>query len=138
MLFHRLSLEAFCHATEDLEKVKEAMTKLVPPFEKLNFQTEKLEGSFGNDIISVKLEFEKQAEIVDLLEFIKSNLSDSDIDIDAHVTENNEFWIRFDKQKAHEGKVIAGRGDVIQLKGKVAAFPAKREKAVEMMEKLWS
>jgi len=114
------------------------MLNLVPPFEKApKFQIEKLEGSFGNEIIKLVLDFEKQAEINDILDLIKSKMVEGDVDIDAHVTEDNEFWIRFDKQKAFDGKLELGRGDVIQLKGKVAAFPAKRENAVKMMKKEW-
>ena len=135
MDFHHISLGAFCHATEDVELVKEAMLKL-SPFEKAEFKQERTEGSFGNPITILKLDFEKQSDIRGVVDFIKSRL-EGDIDVDAHVSEDGDFWIRFDKQEAFKGNIVLGVEDAIQLKGKVAAFPANRENAVEIMEKVW-
>ncbi len=139
MIFHRISLEAFSHATEDVGRVKRAMLNLVPfEVEDGDFKVERLEGSFGNEIVSLKLEFERQAEIKRALDFVKESLEASDLDIKSHVTDECEFWVRFDKQRAYEGKVERGEHDTVQLKGKVAAFPARREKAIEVMTKAFS
>jgi len=139
MLFHRISLGAFCHATEDLDKVKGAMLKLVP-FEVRNkdFQVRRFEGSFGNEIISVGLEFDKQGTINKLVDALKSGMSGPAFGVEEHVTDGGEFWIRFDKQEACRGKITLGTHDAIQLKGRVAAFPARRENAVELMKKMWA
>ncbi len=142
MLFHRLSLEAFCHATEDAGKVKEAMLRAVPPeLRQTPFKEEKLEGSFGNDILIFALEFSKQGDMKKVVDFIKAGLPKEDlrsVDIDEHVTDDDEFWLRLDKQKACEGELALGGDDTIQLKGKVAAFPANRRKAISLMELAWS
>jgi len=141
MLFHRISLEAFCHATEDLEKVKEAILNLVP-FEvgDKDFLVRRFEGSFGNQIILIRLEFDKQGRINKLIDALRSDMPESGpaFSAEEHVTDGGVFWLRFDKQEAYKGKITLGRHDTIQLKGKVAAFPASREKAVEIMEKAWS
>jgi len=141
MLFHRLTLEAFCHATEDPKKVKEALLSFVP-FDVTEKDTsqDKLEGSFGNDIIVYRISFDKQPEINKTIDFVKSSISQEQMEnfyVDEHVTDDDNFWVRFDKQAAVGGKVSLGGKDTIQLKGKVAAFPAKREKAVQMMEDFW-
>lgn len=143
MLFHRLSLEAFCHATEDLERVKTAMLNLLPAeaAKTAKFKEQKQEGSFGNEITIVSLEFDKQSDVKGIVDLIKGSLPKeelADFDIDEHVTDHSEFWMRFDKQKACLGEMALGGNDTIQLKGKVAAFPAKREKAIELMEGVWS
>jgi len=137
MLFHSLSLEAFCHATEDLDRVKGAILSLVP-FEvnKKDFLVQKLDGSFGNEIITLRLEFKKQGEVNKLVEFVKEKVKLDDID--SHITDDGRFWVRFDKQKAFEGDIELGGEDTIQMKGKVAAFPAKREKAVKLMKEFFN
>lgn len=141
MLFHRLALEAFCHATEDIEKVKEAMLNLVPfKVEDKDFQIEQFSGSFGNEIICIRLEFVKQAKIRALVEYIKKTMPKEELrefNVDKHVNESGEFWMRYDKQEAYDGRIVLGSRDTIQLKGKVAAFPASRKKAVELMQDLW-
>jgi RNA-binding protein len=138
MLFHNLSLEAFCHSTEDLDKVKEAMLNLLPPGQEPEFKTESLEGSFGNEIIKVSAGFKKQQDIKSVVSFITERLGPlKGFDVDSHVSDEGFFWIRFDKQEAFEGKITRGGKDTIQLKGKVAAFPAKRENVVDAMWKLW-
>ena len=136
MYFHRIKLDAFCHATEDITKVKEAMLKLLP-FE-TTIEESAVKGSFGNEIISLSVQFEKQHEINKIVEFLKGKLGEvEDFNVEEHVNEDNFFWIRFNKQEALAGNIVLGGTDVIQLKGKVAAFPAKWEMAVEIMKKVW-
>lgn len=134
MLFHRLSLEAFCHATEDPGKVKEAMSNLLP-FETEGFKETRTEGSFGNEIIVVTLQFSKQSEINKVVEFLKPKVCG--INVEDYIVDDQWFWLRFDKQKAYGGDIVLDGQDTIQLKGKVAAFPAKKEKVVEVMERAW-
>jgi len=142
MLFHRLSLEAFCHATEDLSKVKGALLNLLPPeaAKSAGFKEQKLEGSFGNEITIVRLELGKQGDMGKAIEWFKESLPKEDVEdfnVDEHVTDDGEFWMRFDKQEAYGGKIVLGGQDTIQLKGKVAAFPAGRERALALMEEFW-
>jgi hypothetical protein len=139
MLFHRLRVEAFCHATEDLNKVTEALLNVLP-FEDVKFEKESYEGSFGNEILSVSAEFDKQQDIKKVLGKIKSGLPANelnDLEVGEHLTDDGEFWMRLDKQKAYEGRVALGGEDTIQIKGKVAAFPAKREIALKLMGDFW-
>ena len=142
MLFHRLGLEAFCHETEDSDKVKAAMLNFLPVnASEKDITEERLEGSFGNTILSLKIYFDKQPEINKITEFLKENVPKEEMKsfvVDEHVNEGDNFWMRFDKQKAYKKEVSLGGPDTIQLKGKVAAFPAKRERAVWLMEKFWS
>ncbi len=139
MLFHRIRLEAFCHATEDSRRVKEAILNLVPfKVEDGEFHTERLTGSFGNEIISLYLEFNKQGRIRKLTEFLRDNAQlGSGPEIDCRVTGDCEFWLRLDKQKAYEREIVPGKHDTVQLRGKVAAFPAKRENAIDVMRDFW-
>ncbi len=134
MLFHWISLEAFCHETEDQEKVRSALLNLLPPsLRGTNLQTRSFEGSFGNRIISIKADFEKQSEIRDILDFIGPKLRHFAIDPSPHLTEGNQFWLRFDKQMAYDGEIVLGKDDTIELRGRVAAFPANRKNALKKL-----
>lgn len=133
-----MSLEAFCHATEDVERVKQAMFTLIGFPNEVPLIEQKVEGSFGNDIILLKVTFEKQPEINAIVKNIRISLSKEDLegfDVDSHVNDRDEFWMRFDKQEAYLGRIALGYTDTVQLKAKVAAFPAKRENAVELVSK---
>ena len=140
MLFHNLNLEAFCHATENSEKVKGAFSALVPL--KINpndFLESNFEGSFGNEIKLIKLEFSNQSVMKDIIHHLQKNISKGPeaFNISDHVTDDRMFWVRFDKQQAFDGKISFGGDDTIQLKGKIAAFPAKRERAIEVISDIW-
>ena len=86
--------------------------------------------------MSLKLEFKKQSDINKLVEFLKQKVELEDVE--RHVTEEGRFWIRFDKQKAFAKEIVLGDEDTIQLKGKVAAFPAKRENAIAVIKEKWA
>lgn len=140
MLFHNLVLEAFCHETEDKERVKQALLNLVAADDS-KFLEEIYEGSFGNKITAISLVFEKQCDIRAVMDGIRDRIpkdSLKEIDIDSHLTDDNFFWLRFDKQKAYGGDIVLGGDDVVQVKGKVAAFPAKRENALMRLEEYFS
>ena len=143
MIFHRLQLEAFCHATEDVAKVKEAVLNVLPSdmMEKAEFTEQKTEGSFGNEILILRLEYEKQGDMRKIIENIRQRIPKDDLsefDIEEHVSDDSEVWLLFDKQEAYKGKLSLDGRDTIQLRGKIATFPASRKKAVEMMLGLWS
>ena len=58
--------------------------------------------------------------------------------MDGRVDDDCNFFIRFDKQEAYCEKLVLGSRDSIQLKGKVAAYPANRMNAVKIMRGAWS
>jgi hypothetical protein len=134
--FHHIKLEAFCHATEDEKRVKKAMLNLLP-FEEVDFEEEMLEGSFKNPITILRVHYEKQQEIKAVIENIKPRLDLSGFEPGEHIIDGTYFWMRFDKQAALDNRLEWGESDSIQFKGKVAAFPAKEENAIAVMEKLW-
>ena len=52
------------------------------------------------------------------------------------IDESCRLYLRFDKQLAYRGElVLTDSGDAVHLKLKVASFPAKREIAVDLVEK---
>lgn len=124
--FSGLYARAFCHATEDLEKVKRALLNTIGDAE---IQTSRTEGHHGNPITIVESSVESIEEIsrffeklaTDDLRFVLDTLS-------TRMDEGCNLFLKIDKQAAYEERIRMGRNnDVISIRIKVIAFPAKRE-----------
>jgi hypothetical protein len=126
--FAGLYARAFCHATEDLEKVERALSNVIGDAE---IQIERTEGHHGNPITIVESSVESIEEIsrfferleVDDLRFVLDTLS-------TRMDEGCNLFLKIDKQAAYQEHIRMGRNDdVVSIRIKVIAFPAKSEVA---------
>ena len=127
--FHYVDLRTFCYATEDERRVEGALRTFLP--EDVELERETTEGHHGDRILvlSVRLErademrhvFGKLAELASFDRLIA--------ELDDRIDEDCAFFVQLDKQAAYNGEVELGRG--IMLRGKVEAYPAKKERAIE-------
>lgn len=136
---HYVDLRTFCYATEDEKRVEEALRTFLPdgeddePFE---IERAESEGHFGDRILVLSARVENADDVRHVL----SRLADLETfdelidELDERVTENTELFLRLDKQAAFEGDVRLGDG--ITFRGKVEAYPAKKERAVENAEEV--
>lgn len=114
---------AFSHATEDLEKVKLAVSNTVGPE---GLEIRGAEGVHGNPISIV----EATALDQDAITYFFSRLSDGDLQtlmntLEKRVDEGCNLFLKIDKQSAFMGRVQLGSGDdVVSVRLRVAAFPA--------------
>jgi len=140
---HHIRVSTFAHATEDPEKVLEAMGTFFPediPSEDIEFEILETEGYFGNPIKVINAEVKRSRSVKKMLENLKNLLSEEDKEyllenLEEKVDETGTFFIRFNKQKAYLGEVAVGEGeDVIQVKIKVKAFPMKKETVVKTIK----
>jgi RNA binding exosome subunit len=147
MLFHRIQLEAFCHATEDESRVEKAMLSFIPfdirDKKDLAVSKERIIGTFGNPITILRLELTRSRDTRAVVDFIKGKLGEEgrrEISkcMEERLSEDCQFWVRFDKQEAYKGRLVLGGDDTIQLKGKVAAYPANRNVALNLTRGVWS
>ena len=126
--FAGLYARAFGHATEDLEKVKRALRNTIGDAE---IQTARTEGHHGNPITIVEASVERIEEISRFFE--KLAVDDLRLVLDTLSTRMDEgcnLFLKIDKQAAYEERIRMGRNDdVISIRIKVIAFPAKREVA---------
>jgi hypothetical protein len=133
--FRSVVIEALVHATEAEPKVLAAVQLLAP--KEVPVEREHLSGYHGNPIVVLRAKIKKRGELKELWEKLMVNLEDGEREkikrnLQEKVDERCRFHLRFDKQKATEGKlVLADSGDIIHLTAKVEAFPAKPEVAVE-------
>ncbi|WP_178917360.1 RNA-binding protein [Natronomonas gomsonensis] len=130
--FHYVDLRAFCYATEDEKRVEAALRTFLP--EDVDIEREETEGHHGDRILVLSVRLERADEVRHVLSAL-ARLEDFQrlIDeLDQRVDDNCAFFIQLDKQAAYKGDVELGTG--LMLRGKVEAYPAKKEKAVETAE----
>ncbi len=147
MLVHNIELTVFVKEEDDIDKVKKAMIDFFP----FNLEDEKIElkqrtakGFEHKKITVLGIELAKQKHVRIFLESLLEKLTKEQKELllrqkETRLDEDLNFFMRFDKVKLlEEGKMhITDSGNCFHLKMKIAAFPAKREKALEAIEKIF-
>ncbi len=132
-------MSTFAHATEDEQRVLSVLRTLVP--EGVEVRRLKLEGHHGNPIVNLEAKVGQRKLLRELWQHVLAKLHVGELKklskvMLERVDGDCFFYLRFDKQLAHAGElVLTDSGDAIHLKLKVAAYPARREVAVELLEK---
>lgn len=129
---HYVDLRAFCYATEDDKRVEEALGLFLP--EDVELERTTTEGHYGDRILVYSVRVERADEIRHVLERL-TDIEELDrlrAELEDRVTENTELFLSLDKQAAFNGEVRLGDG--ITFRGKVEAYPATKEAAVENAE----
>ncbi|WP_408958587.1 RNA-binding protein [Natrinema sp. 74] len=133
---HYVDLRTFCYATEDEKRVEEALRTFLPDGDDEPFEIDRAEseGHYGDRILVLSARVEKADDVRHVLSRLADLESFDDLidELDERVTENTELFLRLDKQAAFEGDVRLGDG--ITFRGKVEAYPAKKEQAVANAE----
>jgi RNA binding exosome subunit len=131
--FVDLHARILCHATEDLEKVELAMTNALGPVE-LNLRS--TEGHHGNPLTIIEAVIDVEREISEFFQ----RLREEDIEAIAgslatRVDNGCNLFIRLDKQLAFLGDLrLATNDDVVSIRIRVSAYPAKADLAVSIVE----
>ena len=131
--FLNIRLRAIAQATEIEERVEAAML-FVSGLEEVPFIT--AEGHFGNPITIFEVEITKNRDMKKFLLILKDAgmLVELMKKIEPRLDENCVFHFRLDKQKAYAEKLeLASSKDIIDVSMKVAAYPAKREIALDAL-----
>ncbi|PSP78451.1 hypothetical protein BRC81_07880 [Halobacteriales archaeon QS_1_68_20] len=129
--FHYVDLRAFCYATEDDERVEQALRTFLP--EDHSVERAESEGHHGDRILVLSARVENADDVRHVLERVAELDEDSRREIhdelDQRVDDNCSLFLRFDKQAAYGGEVRQGEG--INFRAKVEAYPANKAAAVE-------
>jgi RNA binding exosome subunit len=127
--FHYVDLRTFCYATEDEKRVEGALRTFLP--EEYEIERQVTEGHHGDRIAILSARLENADDV----RYVLGRLVDlpdygAFVDeLDDRVSEDCSLYLTLDKQAAFGGEVR--QGDGITLRGKVEAYPAEREAAVE-------
>ena len=126
---HYVDLRTFSYATEDEQRVEQALETFLPDEQPI--EREVTEGHHGDRIVVLSARVENADDVREVLSRL-AELPEFDRlreELDERITENTELFLRLDKQAAFGGEVARGEG--ITLRAKVEAYPAKKEQAVE-------
>ena len=117
-----VDIRFFAHATEDLDKVVEAVQNILPSdhVEDITFNRSKLEGHYGNPITIFETRIKDKEMIRTLVENLSANLSSLDKEeLDREIrrcVEKGNLYIRLDKQAAFQGKIKLVTSDPIRIR----------------------
>ncbi len=136
---HHIRLRAIAQATEDIDSVKAALSLF--SFDN-GIETLTTEGHYGNPITILQAQL-KGRDCDRFIDIIKSKLSGAELEklkkeLGERIDDDCYLHIRLDKQAAYKGTVqLAATVDTIAAEIKIKAYPAKREKAIEVAEILF-
>lgn len=133
--FAHISARAFCHATEDLDRVKAAMHNVVGD---ALLSVRRAEGSHGNPILIIEShqDGDEPANLF-LQKMGQDDLSRILDSLESRLDEGCNLFVRLDKQKAFAGTcALATTGDVILVRLKVQAYPSKPEVAARLVREM--
>ena len=127
--FHYVDLRAFCYATEDEERVRDALRTVLP--EGAEVESSVGEGHHGDRIIILSSRVDRAADIETIFDRLEQDLDLERVrrELEDRLDDNNALYIGLDKQAAARGDLRLGDG--LTLRAKVEAYPAKRDAALE-------
>ena len=130
-MIHNIKFRVFVYENEDVDELSQAILNILPEAE---IDAEEAEGLMEDKIIILSGTVSKKRYTRDffnlLLEF--TDLDKLNDDLERKIDEKGNWFLRFDKDDAvDEILTVKDSGDSIHLKIKIAAYPAKKEIAVE-------
>jgi len=118
----RVDISFFAYATEDENRVIEAVRHLLPPAQVENIALSKssLRGHHGNPITLFEARIQEKETVRTVVENLSLGLSALDKEnllreVELHV-EKGSLYLRFDKQAAFQGKFKLGVTDPIRIR----------------------
>jgi len=145
-LANNIKISVFIKPEDDEPAVKKHLLALIPfdlDEEKLVLHRNKATGFNQREIIILEVDFQKERLTNKFLEFLKSKFNEqqkeSILKQENRLDEECNLFIRLDKAKLLSGEYwITDSGDCYHIRISIAAFPKKREKAKQVVEKIFS
>lgn len=129
-MFRSFELRAYCHATEDEERVAKAIATLCPEGA---LQKDAFEGHHKNPIVLMTCLTERTDHVLAFW----TRCGDANLvgaileDLPERIDDEGVLHLRFDKQAAYQGRIeLARHNDVVAVRAKVSAFPAKKPELI--------
>ncbi|MFC1690773.1 RNA-binding domain-containing protein [Nanoarchaeota archaeon] len=144
-----IEIRAFSNPEDDYDKVYNAFISLLPSFEyeeeskKPKPTVKNTQGFEEKTIRMIEIKLEKNKHINDFIKKLASNLSDDQKELlvrqaDSRLDEHLHFFLRLDKEKLQNNEyLMTDSGDCYHVKIGLSCFPAKREKAIELIGEIF-
>ena len=131
-MIHNIRYRVFIYDNEDRDDVLQALLNILPEAEP---EVEEAEGLLGENMLILSGTISKKRHtkefLNNLLSIDKNQLKKLYDDLDRKMDEKGNLFLRFSKEKALDEQ---DGGDSIHLKVKIAAYPAKKEVALKLLE----
>ena len=130
-MIQNIKFRAFVYKNESVDEISQAILNLLPEAE---IEAEEAEGLLEDKILILTGVVSKKRYTKD---FFNKLLQSTDLeklnnDLEQKMDEKGNWFLRFDKNDALDEKLtVLDKGDSIHLKVKIAAFPAKKQIAVD-------
>ena len=136
--FSSAVVSVHAHATEDEQRVLEAMGKVLPA--SADVRKSNVKGHHGNPITAFEARVSQKKALKELWQRVMAGMYEGvfaklGMGIRERVDDSCFLYLRFDKQSAYSGELIlTDIGDAIRLRLKIMAFPADREVAIGIVK----
>ncbi len=136
-MIHNIRFRLFIYQNENPEDIITALNNILPEAE---YETEIAEGINEEPIQILTGKISKKRKCREFLENLIENVEKESLqklksDLNRKTDERGNLFLRLDKNDAIDEKwTILDKGDSIHLKIKIAAYPAKKEIAVNKMD----
>ena len=130
-MIHNIKFRAFVYENESIDEITQSILNILPEAE---IEAEEAEGLLEDKIIILSGVVSKKRYTKTFFNiFLDSvDLEKLNDDLELKIDEKGNWFLRFDKDDALDEKwTILDNGDAIHLKVKIAAFPAKKQIAVD-------
>lgn len=135
-MIHNIRYRVFIYDDEDRDDVLQALLNILPEADP---EVEEAEGLLGENMLILSGVISKKRHtkefLNNLLAIDNDQLTKLYNDLDRKMDEKGNLFLRFSKEKAldEQWEILDG-GDSIHLKVKIAAYPAKKEVALKLLE----
>ena len=137
-MIHNIRYRIFVYEDENEEDLINGLKNLLPTAK----PNREVAGGMLEDeiiILSGKIDRKKETKefLNNLLKMDNDSLSKLSADLESKTDKNGNLFLRFSKNSACEEKwEICDTGDSIHLKVKIAAFPAKKNVAISILNEV--
>ena len=144
--FHKACIRVFAKKGEDYDKVKETLISFFPfnlAEEKVKIKQHIMEESQENEMRTYEICIEKNKHLNVFFEQLLKNIgSQKEILLkqkESRLDEEQKFYMRFDKDKLiKKGEYkLTDSGNCFHITLAIASFPAKRETAIAIIDKIF-
>ena len=136
-MIHNIRYRVFIYDNEDKDEVLQALLNILPTAEP---EVEEAEGLLEEKMLILTGTISKKRETKEFLNTLLEEIGQDQVkklynDLDRKMDEKGNLFLRLSKEKAldEEWEILDG-GDSIHLKIKIAAYPAKKEVALKLLE----
>lgn len=145
-LANHIKINVFVKPEDDEATVKKHLLALFPfdlEEEKIVLHRSRAAGFNQREIIILETDLVKERHTNAFLDFFKSKLNEQQKAMVAkqenRLDDECNFFIRLDKEKLMKGEFwITDSGNCYHIRISIAAFPKKRERAKEVVERIFS